>query len=121
LEDAIAVARKLRVRYLWIDSLCIIQGNEEDWQKECCIMNKVYQNSFCNIAATASIDSHGGLFFNRQSWSPREVLVPETRYPEHVLGAGRLTTGDRDPEKFQLLDEDLFLREVANGPLLKVC
>ena len=34
LRDAVLVTRKLGVRYLWIDALCIIQEDERDWQQE---------------------------------------------------------------------------------------
>ncbi|KAM7218287.1 hypothetical protein V8F06_006350 [Rhypophila decipiens] len=33
-QDAITVTRNLGVPYLWIDSLCIIQGDEADWLRE---------------------------------------------------------------------------------------
>ncbi|KAF5518143.1 hypothetical protein CGCA056_v010958 [Colletotrichum aenigma] len=32
--DAIQITRALVFRYIWIDSLCIIQDSKEDWQKE---------------------------------------------------------------------------------------
>ncbi|KAF8862864.1 hypothetical protein BDZ45DRAFT_798773 [Acephala macrosclerotiorum] len=32
--DGILVTRKLGINYLWIDSLCIVQDNAEDWAKE---------------------------------------------------------------------------------------
>jgi hypothetical protein len=64
--DAIAVARYLQVRYIWIDSLTIIQDDGEDWVRESVSMGQVYQNSFCNIGATGSSNSHGGLFFARK-------------------------------------------------------
>ncbi|KAF1918735.1 heterokaryon incompatibility protein-domain-containing protein [Ampelomyces quisqualis] len=71
-QDAATVADYLHVRYIWIDSLTIIQGNAEDWITESSAMARVYQNSLCNIGATASPDSHGGLFFTRQP----ELLLP---------------------------------------------
>lgn len=119
-EDAILVSQKLGVRYLWIDSLNIIQGDTEDWQIECSLMHKVYQNSFCNIAATASADSHGGLFFDRSDWTPRKVFVPEARYPEPRVGFDVPGRKGCDVEEFHLLDGKLFSREVENQPLLKV-
>ena len=64
-KDAISIARFLGVSYLWIDSLCIPQDSKEDWEKEAAVMNKVYENAFCNIAATASRDGYGGLFYER--------------------------------------------------------
>lgn len=33
-KDAIKVARELRFRYLWIDSLCITQDDRGDWHRE---------------------------------------------------------------------------------------
>ncbi len=33
-QDAISVCRALSIRYLWIDSLCIVQDDIEDWQRE---------------------------------------------------------------------------------------
>jgi hypothetical protein len=53
-EQAIQFARRLGVRYLWIDSLCIIQGDEEDWKYEAMTMSDVYSNSFLNLSATAA-------------------------------------------------------------------
>jgi len=70
--DAIAVANYLRIRYLWIDSLTIIQDDADDWATESAAMEHIYQNSFCNIGATASANSHGGLFFERRP----ELVLP---------------------------------------------
>ncbi|EXK30603.1 hypothetical protein FOMG_13387 [Fusarium oxysporum f. sp. melonis 26406] len=57
--------RNLGFRYLWIDSVCIVQDDEEDWAREATLMYKVYANAECNLAAAASRDSSGGLFFKR--------------------------------------------------------
>lgn len=64
-QHAIEVTKYFKIRYLWIDSLCIIQDSLEDWQVESSNMRHVYQNAFCNIAATGSPNSHTGLFFER--------------------------------------------------------
>ncbi|KAF7889740.1 uncharacterized protein EAF02_002155 [Botrytis sinoallii] len=65
-QDAIMIARALEIRYIWIDSLCIIQGNSDDWDKEAIRMASVYSNSYLNIAATGSRDSRGGCFYSRK-------------------------------------------------------
>lgn len=64
-QDAITVTRKLGQRYLWIDSLCIVQDDEEDWQRESAKMAQIYCNSFLTLAATRSIDGNGGCFSER--------------------------------------------------------
>ena len=51
-RDAVAVCRHLDLRYLWIDSLCIIQDSAEDWLHESSRMHSVYSNSALNIHAT---------------------------------------------------------------------
>jgi hypothetical protein len=61
-QEAVIVTRRLGVRYLWIDSLCIIQGDEDDWRKEASRMCSVYQGSTLTIFATDSSDTRGGLF-----------------------------------------------------------
>ncbi len=64
-QHAIMVTSDLGYKYLWIDALCIIQDSPEDWLKEGIQMALIYKNAMCNISATASKDSHGGLFRSR--------------------------------------------------------
>ncbi|RDW87876.1 hypothetical protein BP5796_03570 [Coleophoma crateriformis] len=64
-RNALELTRHLRVQYLWIDSLCIIQDSADDWLEQAGLMDRIYQGSFCNIAATASPDPYGGLFSER--------------------------------------------------------
>ena len=68
-RDAITIARKLGLDYIWIDSLCIQQsglGSREDWTRECELMSKVYALAAFNIAATSAKDSRDGCFFERE-------------------------------------------------------
>lgn len=54
-QDAINVARKLSIQYIWIDSLCIIQDNSRDWQIESSRMAEIFNNAYLTlIAATGS-------------------------------------------------------------------
>ncbi|KAH7208578.1 heterokaryon incompatibility protein-domain-containing protein [Fusarium oxysporum] len=61
-QDAIQITQRLRVRYLWIDSICICQGDKEDWERESAKMLSVYANSYLTIAASNGTDSSEGLF-----------------------------------------------------------
>ena len=65
-QDAIYVTRRLGFRYLWIDSLCIIQDSTEDWSKESGTMHAVYANCVLTIAAAWGKDSGTGLFIERK-------------------------------------------------------
>lgn len=62
LQDAILATRRLGIRFLWVDSLCIVQDDPDDWKREAATMCHVYQNSHLTIAALKSDSSAGGLF-----------------------------------------------------------
>ncbi|EXM03573.1 hypothetical protein FOIG_05283 [Fusarium odoratissimum NRRL 54006] len=64
-KDAITATRRLGFTYLWIDSLCIIQGDKIDWERESVNMASIYSKGILNLAATYSSDSHGGLLLER--------------------------------------------------------
>lgn len=49
-QDALVATKGLGFRYIWIDSLCIIQDSEEDFQLECAKTGSVYSNAVCTIA-----------------------------------------------------------------------
>lgn len=66
-QQAIAFSRTMDIRYLWIDSLCIIQDSEADKDSELPKMGKIYRNAIFNIAACSAADSSQGLFSDRNA------------------------------------------------------
>jgi hypothetical protein len=66
-RDVIIYVRRLGVTHLWIDSLCIIQDDPEDWKQESTRMCMVYQNALLTIAATICADSSESLFSKSSS------------------------------------------------------
>nr|ADT63861.1 HET domain protein pin-c3 [Neurospora discreta] len=81
-QDAIEITRKLGYRYLWIDSLCIVQDDEQDWAREAALMAKVYSHASCTLSALSSRDSSGGLHLepldeNRSYMDLQITSVPE--------------------------------------------
>src|SRR5271170_4131983 len=69
IKDVIMVSRKLGIEYIWVDALCIIQDDDEDWEREAQEMSRVYQYALLTIAATAGYHSDAGLFMNRSAES----------------------------------------------------
>jgi hypothetical protein len=67
-QDAILVARKLKIRYLWIDALCIVQDwfkpleDQEDWTRESAKMADIFSGALITIFAAGAIGSEAGLF-----------------------------------------------------------
>lgn len=103
-EHAVEATRKLGVRYLWIDSLCIVQDDPSDWMREAALMHKVYRHAWCNLSATAARNSNAGLFWNRGG----NTLV------------GPLVVDVGEPKRTLLLEADLFTAAIEHSPLQDV-
>lgn len=106
-QDAIYIARSLGGRYLWIDSLCIVQDSEEDWQREAALMGKVYLYGHCNLSAVASEDSSVGMIYKRQA---TEISPLRTTL--------RVISEDEEQEVY-LCDPKLWFNGVTTAPLLE--
>ncbi|KAK7720263.1 hypothetical protein SLS63_009935 [Diaporthe eres] len=79
-QDTVKIVRELGLRYLWIDSLCILQDSALDWQVESANMAAVYQNAAVTIYASTSPGSKHGIFPREESTikrpKPNKVNVP---------------------------------------------
>ncbi|KAF4458287.1 serine threonine kinase [Fusarium albosuccineum] len=72
--DAVHVTRGLHLKYLWIDSLCIIQNDSHDWDVESKRMEQVFSSSYCTLAASCASDTSDGFL---KPW-PKRRCVPMT-------------------------------------------
>lgn len=86
-RDAVLFCRKLKIRYLWIDSLCIIQDNEADWQQESALMAQIYRHSYLTLAATASHNDEEGLFYKASQAFVFGMLQDGMPYQMHARPA----------------------------------
>ena len=66
-QDAITITQGLGYRFLWIDSLCIVQDSPEDWESESALMGDIYRGSVCTISALGAEDGDGGCFVNNRN------------------------------------------------------
>ena len=78
-RNAIIVSRILGIRYIWIDSLCIIQDSAKDWLRESAKMGDIYKYSLITIAATNAEDSSAGFLRNRTSEVRCNLTVERNR------------------------------------------
>ncbi|KAK4201373.1 heterokaryon incompatibility protein-domain-containing protein [Triangularia verruculosa] len=75
-RDAVTITRKLGIRYLWIDSLCIIQDSREDWEIESKRMAQVYGSATVTISALVSKASAEGILNTTPNLRPTPTPVP---------------------------------------------
>jgi hypothetical protein len=92
IQDALIITRRLKVRYLWVDALCIIQDDNSDWLREAEKMGDIYINSYCTIAAHSAQHANHG-FLEQAMANP----------PTVQLGRGYETLGE-EAQKVGLLE-----------------
>jgi hypothetical protein len=56
-QEAIILTRALSIRYLWIDSLCLVQDDVQAKLEESVRMDEIFGNTFLTIGATSATDS----------------------------------------------------------------
>jgi hypothetical protein len=91
-RDAIEVSRRLGKRYLWIDTLCILQDNEIQKAKLLTQMDSIYGQAFLTIVALSADSTESPLPGVRQgtrlaSMASIQVSIPSTdeRLPNKFL------------------------------------
>lgn len=77
-QDAAIVAVQLGYRYLWIDALCIVQDDPEDWRRESAKMCTVYRNSCCTIFAHTSTQDNDGFLAASRKDPPQSRCLPSS-------------------------------------------
>ncbi|KAI1266409.1 HET-domain-containing protein [Xylariaceae sp. FL1019] len=70
--DFINIVRTLDIPYAWIDAICIVQDDEDEWQREAANMGDIFQASCVTIAALQSKDTSKGCFPSPESSSDNE-------------------------------------------------
>ncbi|KAH8656755.1 heterokaryon incompatibility protein-domain-containing protein [Ilyonectria robusta] len=121
-QDAIKVTRRLDIRYLWIDSLCICQDDGDDWARESAAMGDLYAKAHLVIAADGADSITKGIFQRQERYyvpvklavlSPHEgadqgsTTIPALAYDAPTLPAISQRT------LLELFDEPLMSRAWA--------
>jgi len=101
-QDAIIITRQLGLRYIWIDSLCIIQDSARDWETESSKMGIIYENSYVTISATTA--SNGNDHCLRDRRKPVKLQMQDTTGKELEIRARKIinhhpTKMDGEPAK----------------------
>jgi Heterokaryon incompatibility protein (HET) len=108
-HHAIIITRYFNIRYIWIDSLCIVQDDTEDWEEEASKMADIFQGSYLTIAAASSSDSYGGCIFDVRSSDKSEPNV--SLFPNFTVGS--ISKGSLAIMARTLADP----RSIQSGPL----
>ncbi|CAH0057353.1 unnamed protein product [Clonostachys solani] len=80
IADAVEITKALGFKYLWVDSLCILQDSEQDLQHELSYMGEIYANACLTIAPKNSSSCNDGCFRERQ-WKTSAIVPLDIRLP----------------------------------------
>jgi hypothetical protein len=124
-RHAIAMTRKLGIDYIWIDSLCIIQGDAEDWEIESARMATYYRGSYLTIGAAASTNCHGGFIgdldaADYSTWAAGRHSGGTILMRKETLSVLSLT-GNVVTERNALLKRGWVLQEQVLSPRIIFC
>lgn len=108
-KDAVIVTLNLGIRYLWIDSLCIVQDDLIDKRVEISKMSSIYQNSYARLVAASTDSSHQGFLEDRPITNLEKSTPSPFRCPDGTLSRVSLFEFDRndrfhDPRVVERLD-----------------
>ncbi len=70
IQEAILVTRKINVKYLWVDAVCIIQDSQEDKNIELGKMCKIYQDALVTFVAANATNANQGFLEDRAPPAP---------------------------------------------------
>jgi len=107
-RDAIMFTRQVGCNYLWVDSLCIIQDDKNDWVRESEKMGHVYANAYCTISSSGSVDATGGCFHERNPFTSIPCYLRVSDMNGLAIRANKDT-----------YNKNTFGVEVDSGPLSK--
>lgn len=134
IQDAIEATRRLGIRFLWVDALCIIQDRPADKEREIQNMGHIYKHATVTIAAAAAKTSSEG-FLRLEPAPPRaetasrgflrlERAAPPTgRFQFHLPGEGDSTVfvaSVHAPPRHPLDSRGWALQEFLLSPRLLV-
>lgn len=62
IRDAIDFCRQIQVDYLWVDALCIMQGelNKDDWNREAAKIHHIYGNAYVTLSLSSASSAMQG-------------------------------------------------------------
>ncbi|KAF5232106.1 hypothetical protein FANTH_13102 [Fusarium anthophilum] len=81
LQDSVRISRNLGFNFIWIDALCIVQDDENDWVEQSALMADIYRYSSLNLCAADAAGCGSGIV---------EIAAP------HLMEIATATTQSED-------------------------
>jgi hypothetical protein len=83
-QEAVVLTRALGFRWLWIDSLCLIQDDVQEKLEDSLKMDAIFGNAFLTIAATSASDSSSQPLFPPKT-QPFKIQATDNKGSLHKI------------------------------------
>ncbi len=77
IRNAITLVQSLNLRYLWVDSLCLLQNDPGDLEQGVGVMDQIYEHAWLTIIAAHGHDANAGLPGMESTYREPRVLLDE--------------------------------------------
>ncbi|KAH8885094.1 HET-domain-containing protein [Thozetella sp. PMI_491] len=118
-RETLELARALGIQFVWIDALCIIQGNPDDWVHESERMAHVYGNATLTVIAGRSADARDGFISNDLQQAAPPCAIPVSSSNSDGLAFASMTrsrqVGAVDTRAWCFQEKLLALKAVTFG------
>lgn len=115
-RDLFSLASAIGVRFVWIDSLCIVQDDEKEWASESARMGDIYANAYLTVSAMSAPSPTVGLFRDRafvgRDSDPDTWGTPAVTDPVPYFGFINIESGSG-------CSESIMVREIFPHEMLK--
>ncbi|KAL5322231.1 hypothetical protein ACEPPN_010203 [Leptodophora sp. 'Broadleaf-Isolate-01'] len=105
IKDAIQLANELKERFLWVDSLCIVQDDASIKHSQLALMAEIYNSATATIIACAGSDARTGLHRYSRPIPVRAVWSNPNYQPDREDYPFILNTGIHRPREPSHFDE----------------
>ncbi|KAH8649401.1 heterokaryon incompatibility protein-domain-containing protein [Tricladium varicosporioides] len=123
-QDTLNISKRLGIRYVWIDALCIVQDDQKDWHKEASSMASIYERSAFTICVMNGMSSDSGFLSKRSQYH----MIPSMKglfvrlatglKDAHRFGSRRLYVSGDKPEAILLSRAWTFQEQLLSPRLL---
>ncbi|KAK3396917.1 heterokaryon incompatibility protein-domain-containing protein [Sordaria brevicollis] len=106
-RDVVVVCRALGIRYVWIDSLCIVQDDLEDWTVQSSMMQDIYSHGYLNLANV--LGKHAdGLEVSRDPTANSPCILSRTVHSDDGRGS---------TEYWGCIEDGSWREQIQDAPL----
>ncbi|KAI0414845.1 heterokaryon incompatibility protein-domain-containing protein [Xylaria grammica] len=75
-QDIFLLLKRLGLRYVWVDIICIVQDDDAEWTREAAAFGTIFDNAYLTVAASSTLDASSGTSLANPQYSNYHPIHP---------------------------------------------